>query len=156
MRRKDREVTDITAIEDIIHRCYCCRLGFNAATGAYIVPLNFGWCKENGSYVFYFHGAQEGRKIDLIKSGGKVGFEMDCGYELHPSDNAWECTAAFSSIIGTGTATIVTDAAEKRLGLELIMQHNTGRSGWEIKGAMLQQVCVFKLVVDTLSCKVHL
>ena len=66
MRRKDREVTDAFKIEEIIAGCHCCRLGFNDDGEIYILPLNFGWEKQGGGYVLYFHGAREGRKIDLI------------------------------------------------------------------------------------------
>lgn len=77
MRRKDREVTDAAKIQDIIDRCTCCRVGFNDHGQVYIVPLNFGYTKNDDKYTFYFHGAQEGRKMGLIQTSPEVGFEMD-------------------------------------------------------------------------------
>lgn len=62
MRRADREVTDQAKIQDIMDRCTCCRIGFNDDGKVYIVPLNFGYQKKENKYVFYFHGAHEGRK----------------------------------------------------------------------------------------------
>lgn len=67
MRRKDREITDSLRIADIINRCTCCRIGFYDDGEIYVVPLNFGYEVKDDSYVFYFHGAKEGRKIDLTK-----------------------------------------------------------------------------------------
>ena len=64
MRRKNREVTDRARIEEIIRSCHVCRLGFVDDGRAYIVPMNFGYVEEDGKYVFYFHSAKEGRKID--------------------------------------------------------------------------------------------
>lgn len=87
MRRKDREVTDEARIDEIISRCNCCRIGFNDSGEVYIVPLNFGYVKQDGRRTFYFHSAKDGRKIDLVKDGYEVGFEMDCGYELHPGES---------------------------------------------------------------------
>ena len=75
MRRNDREVTDIAKISDIISKCHCCRLGFYDAGKVYIVPLNFGYEETNGTWIFYFHGAAEGRKIDLIKQTHHAGFD---------------------------------------------------------------------------------
>lgn len=156
MRRKDREITDENKIDEIIGRCECCRLGFNSSEGAYIVPLSFGYEKRDGKRYFYFHSAAEGRKIDLIRSGGNIGFEMDCGYQLHTGDAACDYTAAFSSVIGTGRAEILSGEADKIHGLERLMEHTAGLNGCRFQPEMLAQVCVFRLEVTELSCKVHL
>lgn len=73
MRREDREVTDPMKITEIISRCTCCRIGFNDDGEVYIVPLNFGYETKENTYVFYFHGANEGRKIDLIQKTPMLG-----------------------------------------------------------------------------------
>ena len=103
MRRQDREVTDPGKIDRVIAACHCCRLGFCDQGKAYIVPLNFGYAVEDGKYVFYFHGAKEGRKIDLIRAGGTVGFELDTHYKLNEGDSACAYSARFQSVIGTGS-----------------------------------------------------
>lgn len=156
MRRKDREITDNAKIDEIIQRCECCRLGFNSEDGAYILPLSFGFEHRDGKRFFYFHSAAEGRKIDLIKRGGNIGFELDCGYQLHTADTACGYTAAFSSVIGTGKVEILTDTQDKLYGLERLMEHIAGTAKWEFSPEMLEQVCVFRLEVTELSCKVHL
>lgn len=43
MRRKDREITDIEEIRDIIEKCKVCRLAMQDEEGLYLVPLNFGY-----------------------------------------------------------------------------------------------------------------
>lgn len=156
MRRKDREVTDSNKIEKVISSCHCCRLGFNDEGQVYIVPLNFGYVKEEGKYFFYFHGAKEGRKIDIIKKNPYVGFELDTNYKLQSADIACGYSAAFQSIIGNGTVTFVENTEEKKKGLIAIMKHSTGRSDWNFNDKMLDAVCVFKLSVNELSCKEHL
>ena len=87
MRRKDREITDFKQIMEIIDRCDCCRVGFCDDGQVYIVPLNFGYAEENGKLTFYFHGAKEGRKIDLIGKAPKVGFEMDTDHKLNEGES---------------------------------------------------------------------
>ena len=80
MRRKDREVTDPERIEQIIADSHCCRIGFNDDGEVYIVPLSFGYARgADDSYTFYFHGASQGRKIDLIHKNPRVGFELSSG-----------------------------------------------------------------------------
>lgn len=156
MRRKDREVTDEARIDEIISRCSCCHVGFNDGGEVYIVPLNFGWVKREGKRYFYFHSAKEGRKIDLLSGGCEVGFEMDCGYGLHPGEAPCDCYAEFSSVIGTGHAEIVTDPEEKLLGLCSLMKQAAGRENCEFRPEMLAAVCVFRVEAEKLSCKVHL
>lgn len=86
MRRKDREITDISKIYNIITKCHCCRVGFNDDGEVYIVPLNFGFVPCDDGDTFYFHGANEGRKINLIEKNPCVGFELDTNYKLHEAD----------------------------------------------------------------------
>lgn len=155
MRRRDREVTDPRTIQDILSRCTVCRLGFCDQGQAYIVPLNFGWAVENGTYTFYFHGAREGRKLDLIRATGRAGFELDTGCQLHLAETACGWSAAFQSIIGEGPVSFVEDPEEKRKALTRIMAHNTGREDWDFPDAMLNATCVYRLTAEALSCKEH-
>lgn len=155
MRRKDREVTDSARIADIISRCTCCRLGFCDDGEVYIVPLNFGYEVRDNAYTFYFHGAGEGRKLDLIQKAPHVGFEMDTNYKLHEADMACGYSARFQSVIGNGVVSIVSELAEKKLGLSLLMEHNAGKGEWTFEEKALRAVCVFKLTVTKLSCKEH-
>ena len=155
MRRKDREVTDSMRIADIISRCTCCRIGFHDDGEVYIVPLSFGYEARDNTYVLYFHGAKEGRKIDLIQKNPHVGFEMDTNYALNEADMACGCSARFQSIVGNGTVSMVSELEEKKLGLSLLMEHNTGKREWNFDEKMLNAVAVFKLVVTKMSCKEH-
>ena len=158
MRRKDREITERQAIIDIIENCQCCRIGFQDDGEIYIVPLNFGFECNGKSMVFYFHGAKEGRKIDLIDRSPNVGFELDTNHEVYTkNDNGAACTytARFQSVIGTGKVSMVNNADEKKHGLLLLMQHATQKSQWVFDEKMLNAVAVFKLEVEKLSCKEH-
>ena len=158
MRRKDREVTDPVKIADIISRCTCCRIGFYDEKEVYIVPLNFGYEVKDNTYVFYFHGAKEGRKIDLIRKNPNVGFEMDTDfavYTLGEAEAACGYTARFQSIIGNGIVSIVSETEEKMRGLSLLMEHNTGKRKWNFDEKMVHAVAVFKLEVTKMSCKEH-
>lgn len=152
MRRKDREITDVLKIEDIISACDCCRLGFCDVGGVYIVPLNFGY--ESG--IFYFHGAYEGRKIELIRKTGTAGFELDTGHRLNTGESACGFSFAFQSVIGQGCVSIVENPEEKKKGLRLIMAHYSKRVDFEFTDVMADSVCVFKLIAETMTCKEHL
>lgn len=155
MRRKDREVTDPVRIREIIAACDCCRLGLCDEGRAYIVPLDFGFVEKEGRYAFYFHGAVEGRKIDLIRKSGWAAFEMDTGHEWVLGEQAQQNTSRFKSVMGGGPVTLVGTEEEKRTGLLAILAHATGRDQWEIPAPALEKTSVFRLDVEELSCKVH-
>ncbi|MEG2918230.1 MAG: pyridoxamine 5'-phosphate oxidase family protein [Clostridium sp.] len=156
MRRKDREITDKEKINEIIANCHCCRLGFYDDGEVYIVPLNFGYVEKDGKRIFYFHGAKEGRKIDLISKTHSAGFELDTNYNLNKGETACQYSAGFQSLIGTGHVTFVEEQVEKRAALQSIMLHNTRKDSWDFSDVMLNSVCVFKLEVKKISCKEHL
>lgn len=154
MRNAKRQVTDDKQIDEIILSCDCCRLGLIEDGEVYIVPLNFGYENDGGKRVFYFHGAKEGRKIDLIGSGAKAGFELDTKHELKEADSACDYAFAYQSVIGKGKVSLLQDKQEKIAGLKSIMKHHSGRDNWEFKDAVVEATAVIKLEVEELSCKV--
>ena len=133
-----------------------CRLGLRDGERVYVVPVNFGLWEGEGKTFLYFHGAREGRKADLIRQTGCACFEMDTGYRLQGGERACDYTAAFQSIIGEGAVAEVTDPAEKERGLNAVMHQITGKDRWAYGPAMLEAVGVFRLEVETLTCKEHL
>lgn len=48
MRRKDREVTEMEEIQQIFDECKVCRIGIMDENGPYIVPVNYGYVREEG------------------------------------------------------------------------------------------------------------
>ena len=155
MRRTDREITDREKINKIIEACHCCRLGFCDEGKVYIVSLNFGYEDEGSRRVFYFHGAMEGRKIDLIQRTHCAGFELDTNYQLQEADMACGYSAKYQSVIGTGRVDLIEDPEAKKQALLCIMRHQSGREDWTFSEASLDKVAVFQLEVEEISCKEH-
>lgn len=52
MRRKDREVTELETVKEIIRQCDVLRLGLADGDYPYIVPMNFGWEEKEGRLYF--------------------------------------------------------------------------------------------------------
>ena len=158
MRRKDREVLDEVKIDKFIRDCDCCRIGFYDKENdeVYIVPLNFGYSNVDNKRVFYFHGAKEGRKIDLISKTKKVSFEMDSNHELIVGKMACNYSERYQSVMGTGLISFVEDKDQKIAALNEIMFQSTGKKDWDFPEPMFNGVVVFKIEVTSLSCKEHL
>ena len=153
MRRKDREITDIAAIDAFISREKIMRVGFCDDGEVYIVPVNYGYVHRGDECGFYFHGAMAGRKFELAKCSPKVGFEIDGGYRLIDGDKAYDHSAQFQSVIGTGQLSLVGDADEKEAALNCLMKHQTGRSDWSYDSGMLAHTAVFRIKVTQMTCK---
>ena len=153
MRRTDREITDLAAIQNFIQQESIIRIAFYDEGDIYIVPVNYGYLFENDKHIFYFHGAKAGRKFELTKSSPSVGFEIDGNYELLEADIACDFSARFQSVIGTGKLSLVDDFEEKIKGLNLLMKQSTGKDSWKYENKMIEGVAVFKLEAEKLSCK---
>ena len=82
MRRKDREVTNIDEILQIIERAKILHLGLFDSEYPYVLPLHYGYEYTEGSLIFYLHSAKEGHKLDLIKNNPNVCIEMECDVNL--------------------------------------------------------------------------
>ena len=56
---------------------------------------------------------------------------------------------AFSSIVGYGKVEFAKDNDEKRRGLDIIMQHQTGRGGWTYTDAALSVTEVMRVRAES-------
>lgn len=155
MRRQDRRITEPAVIATVLDKCRTLHLGLVEDGRAYIVPLNYGWTEENGRYTLYAHSAAEGRKIDLIRGGADVGFEMETGVEYFDADTACGWGNRYESIIGEGRATLLETPEEKRQALAAIMAHYSARKDYTFEDAMVNLVQVIQIDVTALSCKIH-
>ena len=154
MRRHDREIAERERIDEIIESCEVLRLGLNAEDGPYIVPLNFGYAPGSPA-KFYFHGAKEGRKAEMIGSGCKAGFELDTGHRLRSAELGCKHTYFYRSVVGTGLVEPVTNLGEKKQALSLIMAHYRKDRAFSFTDEQAQSVAVFCLTVEACSGKEH-
>ena len=77
MRRAEREITDKQEIFDVLRRCDTLRIAMQDEAAPYIVPVSFGLEIVDGQAVVYFHCAQAGRKLDLMRAHPRVWGEGD-------------------------------------------------------------------------------
>lgn len=154
LRRKDREITGDTAIENILDRCDVCRIALNGPEGyPYIVPLNFGWEKQDGAYVFYFHCAKAGTKLDLLRADGRCAFELDAGHKLLWAEDPAETGMAYESVCGLGRITEVLSPEEKLRGLRRLLYQYTGEEETPLKEHAVNGVTVLRMEVLELRAK---
>ena len=153
MRRKDREVTDIRQIENIIEKAKVVHIGMIDDGVPYVVPMQYGYVFTDGALTLYLHGAKEGRKIDCIKKNPNVCIELETDIApISGGDIPCKYSSAYASVMGDGTAEIVEDAKEKMFGLESIMKTQTGKA-FTVSEEMAAAVSVIKISVPRVTAK---
>ncbi len=162
MRRKDRSVTDPKRIERILAAACIVHLGLVDDGRPYVVPLHYCYEYAGTDLTLYMHSARSGRKIDVIGGGAPCFVELECDVDLDdggsaPYKLACKYGSFYSSVMGEGTASLVTDADEKVHALRLLMRQQTGRS-FPITRLMAKPVAVIRahIPADALTAKAHM
>lgn len=119
MRKQSREMPAEWALE-VLDKAPFITLSMTDSDGSpYAVPLSMARTDER---TFYFHGAIEGRKMEVLDRNPKVCISAvtRCRPVVGPKDDSF--TLEFKSAIAFGTAEMVTDREEKILGLKAVCQ----------------------------------
>lgn len=126
MRRKDREITDMDQIMEIVKRESVCCAAFLNEPCPYLIPLNYGAEIRDGKLVLYFHGASEGTKLQMLKRNANVSFTIFGENHLRiDKKTACASSTSFDSVCGNGYAEIV-EEQEKKKALAVFMNHLSG------------------------------
>ncbi|CAM5796111.1 MULTISPECIES: pyridoxamine 5'-phosphate oxidase family protein [Brevibacillus] len=72
IRYSKRTVTDQDQIDAFLTQARIGHLGLTDGEEPYVVPLNFSWLNGN----IYFHGADSGRKVEMIAKNARVCFSV--------------------------------------------------------------------------------
>ena len=153
MRRSDREITNQAEIIHIIDKCDVCRLALSDHNVPYIVPMNYGYQYADDKLTLYFHGAKEGKKLDIIARNPLACFEVDCSHKLIEADEAWAYTMEYESVIGNGKIYLCTEKTEKIEALTQLMRKYAKDKDFHFPDQVIESVTVFKLDVFAFTGK---
>lgn len=160
MRRADREVTDPAVIASILADCDIAHVSYRDAEGLTIVPLNLAYefCETDGRLTLYFHSAPHGRKIDAIAAAGNalpVAFAMEADCEVTAGRMPCNWGETFRSIVGTGTASILTDMEERRKALTLLMTQQAHMPDVAFTDRQVESVTTWKIEATHFTAKIR-
>ena len=148
MRRKEKEITEKSEIEAIIHKSTVCRLALSDDNIPYIVPLCFGY-QDNTIYV---HGSLEGRKMNILQKNQNVCFEFDINTEVVEGEDACKWGMKYQSVIGFGSAFFLEDPEDKQKALNIIMnQYSSGP--WHFPEQAIKATAVIKVEIKSMTGK---
>lgn len=149
MRRKEREITESSVLEEILGRALLCRLAMSVEDRPYVIPLCFGYRQG----ILYIHGAQEGMKIDMVRKNNRVCFECDVDQELVRSESACEWGMKGLSVVGFGKVTLIDDPEEKRDALGVIMEHYGAKGPFSYKEKGFEKTLILRVEIESMTGK---
>lgn len=143
MRRKDRVITDPSAMYEILREADVVSVAFNTGEFPYVLPFNF---VLHGDGIF-IHCAPEGRKLDLIGRDPRVAF---CAAVDIRVENT---TTRYRSVCGTGIAALVDDDTLKTETLKALAVKYEAPCVFPIPERTLAATRVVRVRIESMSGK---
>lgn len=149
MRRKEKEVCSREVMERLLGSAQIIRIAMNDGGEPYVVPMLFGY----RAGAIYLHSARAGRKVDVLRKGGLVCFEVEEAGEVQRKDAPCRWTLDYVSVIGWGEPRVIEDHDQMREGLDVIMEHYGGKAPFEYSEASLSKMLVVRIDISAMTCK---
>ena len=144
MKRKDKEITDDKVLKKILKSTSYVTIAMSMDNHPYLVSLSHGY-DENRNCI-YFHCAQEGKKLDYLRSNNTVWGQalLDYGYIQG------ECDHNFASVHFEGKVTFILDPNEKLEAMQTMIRQLDKNPE-----SIIAKLTVEKLK-DTLICRIDM
>jgi uncharacterized protein len=150
MRRKDREITDRAEIDAIIRSDKLMRIALVDGEMPFLVPVFYAF---DGTSL-YFHSAQAGTKIEILKRNNNVCFEISVDHGIIENEIPCDFEAKHRTVIGIGKAFFVKDEAEKTKALDLIVAQFSDKK-FEYPKANFNCTTVIRIDIVSVKGKKH-
>ncbi len=150
MRRKDRVITDRAEIDMILASSKVMHLALADHDVPFLVPLFYAY---DGTSI-YFHSANAGTKIEILKRNPKVCFEVSIDHGVIDSDIACDFEARHRTVIGCGKASFIEEEAEKVHILDRIVGQFTKKQ-FDYPKARLRHTAVIRIEIESIKGKKH-
>ena len=114
--------------------------------------MNFGYVDDGEKLVIYFHGAPEGKKLDLIAKDPHAAFSMSCAHDLVPGKFPCATTFKYESVCGRGIIHMV-EGEEKMQALSIIMAQYDKEKTHTFQEKHAHAVAIFRMDVESFTGK---
>lgn len=140
-----RAISEKKEVVEVIQRCQFCHLSMVSPEGGpYVIPMNFGFRDD----VIYLHGAQHGKKIDILKNNPEVCINFTTDHVLRYQNEQVACSWSmkFRSVLCYGQAEFIIDPDEKIAAFHIVMAQYTA-GDFKFNPPSIREVCVWKVRV---------
>jgi uncharacterized protein len=148
MRRSEREITDLSEIEEILRKARVVHIGLADEGAPHVVPMEFGYAAGR----LYLHSAPEGRKIDLLRRNPNVSFAAHIDHEVIPGVIACKWSSKYRSVMGKGKASFVEERQDKIRALDTIME-KFASGPFQYSDESLARTAVIQIEIESMTGK---
>jgi nitroimidazol reductase NimA-like FMN-containing flavoprotein (pyridoxamine 5'-phosphate oxidase superfamily) len=152
VRRKDREITDVKKIREVLKSTKYVTVALCRNNEPYLVSLSHGYDDQNN--CLYFHCAPEGKKLIYAEANNKVWGQAVLDYGVTE-----ECDYAYTSVHFSGTFSIISEQKEKQHAIEIMVRQlsaNPKDKLSKIKPEKLGKTTMGRIDIAYVSGKQHL
>lgn len=138
-------ISENAAFADIIQRCQFCHLSMVDLEGKpYVIPMNFGFEHD----VIYLHGAQHGKKIDILRQHPSVCINFTTDHVLRYQNEEVACSWSmkYRSVLCYGEAEFILEPEEKTAAFHIVMSQYT-KGKFKFNPPSIREVNVWKVKV---------
>jgi len=146
MRRKDKEITEIERITQILNTALFCHVAMSDDDTPYCVPMCF--VHHNGTILL--HSACEGKKIEILSKNPRVCITIEQGCELISSKNPCDYGMAYESVMIEGVSTLLI-GQRKSEALGIIASKYAGTSGGQYPEESIAHIAVIEVTIKRYS-----
>jgi nitroimidazol reductase NimA-like FMN-containing flavoprotein (pyridoxamine 5'-phosphate oxidase superfamily) len=119
VREPQRAVYDRAAVNQILDEAFLCHVGFVADGQPFVIPTSYG---RDGN-VLYIHGSAASRMLRNLDQGVAVCITATLLDGLVLARSVFNHSMNYRSVVILGTATLVSDPAEKLAALRALSEH---------------------------------
>lgn len=151
IRRKEKEIQEKAEIEAILKQSKYITLAMCSQNEPYLVTLSHGY--DTNQNCIYFHCAQDGKKIDILKQNDTVWGQalIDHGYVQG------KCDHLYSTVQFHGKVSFISEIEEKRNALLVMIKQLENKPDEviqeQINESSLKRVNIGRIDIDFLSGK---
>jgi uncharacterized protein len=115
VRRKDREITNPNEMHQVLKATKYVTVALCMDGEPYLVSLSHGY--DQAKSCIYFHCAPEGKKLIYAKANPQVWGQAVLDFGVTEA-----CDYAYTSVHFSGKLSLITDVAEKRHAMEVLVR----------------------------------
>ena len=142
---RPRVITEKKEFIEIIAQCQWCHVAMTDLEGKpYLLPLNFGYKDD----VINLHGAQHGKKIDILRQHPDVCINFTADHLLRYQNEQVACSWSmkYRSVLCYGQAEFIVPAEEKIAAFQIVMAQYANRE-FTFNPPAIREVNVWKIKV---------
>jgi nitroimidazol reductase NimA-like FMN-containing flavoprotein (pyridoxamine 5'-phosphate oxidase superfamily) len=117
------------------------------------VTLNYGFSWDADRPILYFHCANAGRKLEILKRNRRACFGIDIDHGIVGGTKGCDWGMKYRSVVGYGDLEIIEDSGEREKGLRLLMEQYSGSRDFGFETNALAATTVLRIRADKITGK---